>query len=411
MRRMIARLALLPALILSNPAPALAQSSSDTARREAWLEVHVPRAGETIYETEMLLLSVRGYYAIPINREALNTPDIPGFAWMEMGFDDWRDVQVDGRQLRGFERRVALFPERPGTLTIPAFTHWLSVTEASGGRAERRILSEPVAIKVSPPPQQQGWWLPARDVVIEERWDRLPDQLEFGQSAQRTVTFTALGASPEMLPPTPDLSTAGLHVFPHPEERSRRLTQEGPISTVTWRWTVTLLRPEAVVLSEVSIPWFDTDARTLRTEILPRYRVALAEAADPIRESLLGRWITSHAPILGMLLGFALGVLILFKGRRLETWRSILAKLSASPARSCRRDIRRAAWRGDIAGLRAAAYRMAQLTAEPGSEAVSVSRAVSGLDAHLFAGSAPPPSKEIIRSVGRQLLTPQRSKT
>ena len=409
MKQLFAWLAFL--LAISATSSGLAQSSPEGMKRDAWLEVHVPRAGETVYETEMLLLSVRGYYAIPINREALNTPEIPGFAWMEMGFDHWRDVEVGGRQLRGFERRLALFPERPGTLEIPAFSHWLSVTEKGGGRAERVIQSEAIRLKVSPPPQQQGWWLPARDVIIEEQWDRLPDQLEFGQAAQRTVTLTALGASPEMLPPTPDLSTPGLHVFPHPEVRSRRLTEEGPVSTVTWRWTVTLLRPEAVVLNEVTISWFDTEARSFRKETLPRYRVALAEAIDPIRGNMIGRLIIANAPFLGLPLGLLIGGLILLWGRRLESWHIILAKLQPSPEWRCRQAIYRAALRGDAAGVRSATYRLSQIRTRPNSGDVSVSEAVSDLDLHLFGGAADSPSPAAVRKAGWSILKHYRSST
>ena len=368
--------------------------------RDAWLEATVARADSRYFELELIILSVRGYYAVSVTREQLELPELPGFSWMELGRDEWRDIWVDGRQLRGFERRIALFAERPGVLTIPPFVHHLEITSPGGARSSVDVLSKPIDLAIEAVPLAEGWWLPAQAVTIEERWSRRPDQLSFGEATERTVTLTAVGAAPEMLPPAPSLSASGAHVFPHPERRERQLTADGPVSSVTWRWTVTLLRPEAVVMDDVTIPWFDVDERAFRAASLPRYRIALAEAVDTALEETWVRWAALRSTWIGAAVGATLGLGLALYRRRFEDLRGLRRSIDAL---STRTRIGWAIWRRDAKGLRAIAHRL-QHAASVAEKRGAIASAVADLDRQLYSRDAPATiASSTLRSAGRRL--------
>jgi hypothetical protein len=275
------------------------------------------------FEQEMVLLKLRGHYAVPITLEVMEQPALADFGWMQLGRDRWFGTTRQGRQLRGYERVMALFPKKSGRLTVESFTHRLTIMGRDGVRFAHMVSTRPITIDVAPKPQTGGWWLPARSVRVEDGWDRPPDRLAPGETAVRTVTIEATGASAELLPPIPAMRSPGVVAFADPEERVMRLTLEGPVSTVRWRWRVRSMTTQPAVLEAVRIPWFDTAAREGRMIELAPYRIAPAIAAD---DTPTGPGFAVRVAVpAGLALGFAGGALLLFPGLRFRSRREVAA--------------------------------------------------------------------------------------
>lgn len=348
-------LALLLATLLGLGRIATAEAAADA--EEATLEVVLEPLGEAPFEQEMVLLTIHGSYRGTITRERLEQPSSPDFGWMQLGTNQWSDESARGRQARRFERRIAIFPQRSGRLEVPSFVHHLTLLDDQGRRREIAVRSAPVSFAVRPRPAGVDWWLPARAVRLTEAWDRPPDQLGLGELARRSVTLEVEGVGPQQLPPPPAMRAVGLVAFADPEERSTRLTPDGPVSSVTWHWTVKPITDANAMLEAVTIPWFDTVARAWREVVIPAQPVGLAAAALTAGSRSLADRLA--LPI-GLLAGFGLGLLLLLPGLRLRT-RAELARL---PARlgllpdAEARALRRAARRGDLPAVRTAAYRL-----------------------------------------------------
>ena len=77
----------------------------------------------------MILVTIRGSYRRHITRERVEQPPLDGFSWSQLGPDRWYEERIRGRPVKMFERRMALYPERAGELTIGAFTHHLTLTD------------------------------------------------------------------------------------------------------------------------------------------------------------------------------------------------------------------------------------------------------------------------------------------
>lgn len=257
-------------------APVLAQDR-DTLRLKLVLD---PREAAPI-EGEMILATIRGIYRETITNEELKLRDMTDFDWTRLGQDAWTDERIDGRMAKVFERRIALYPKRAGTLEVLPIAHELQIISIDGVRSTVLVRSDPVRLEVQAKPEGAGDdWFPVRALEISDSWDVDAARLVDGQSVERRVVLRALGATPEMMPPQPALREPWLITFTPPEERDFQVTPQGPVTTLTWRWTLRPITGEPGVLPAVTIPYFDTAARTARTVTLPAAPIGYASFAD-----------------------------------------------------------------------------------------------------------------------------------
>lgn len=300
-------------------------------------------------QDEMLLIVIRGFYKIPITLESLKQPDLKGFGWMQLGEDNWIAGTERGQRVLEFERYMALFPEKSGPITIAPFTHEFTLSEPDGTRFAYSVESEPVEITVAPRPDSDAAWLPARKLEVRDDWSNAPERLPDGGSALRKMMITVEGALPELVPEMPELTGAGVFIFPHPEHRVTELRQWGPITRVYWRWSI---RPEqggSGYVNPLKLKYFDATTREDKSITFSAQRVAYATAAaTPPQENRTAETpqfrasrenplaaaaaaLTPFAPFLGLLAGLlALPKTRSFRG--FESLRAALYRLIGTPA-------------------------------------------------------------------------------
>jgi hypothetical protein len=333
---------------------------------ERWTLRALPEATPApIHAREMLIVTLRGDYGDHIALEELTVPPVDGLSWVQLGHDRWFEEYVDGLPHRVFERRLALWPEEDGTVALPALTHRFTLSPRGSVRRSFDVASEPLRFEVAPPLEEAGWWLPARALTVEEEWtggDAL--NLRPGEALTRTVRLTAAGVTPDRIGPQPSLDTDTVFAFPEPETREMAITPEGPVSRVTWRWSILPDTPRPTAVPPVTIRWFDTVAREMRAIDLPAKPIAVAEDVFGVRRerSILDALAPLAAPG-GLAAGLAAGLALAFRGLRPRA----LADRLAAPLRRLRlrRALRRAAVRGDAFAARRAARALAGDPADP----------------------------------------------
>ncbi len=266
--------------------PMLAQAQSLTVLpHELDLQVTVEEQDAVPLEREMVMITIKGIYRRHITRETLVQPDFEGFSWAQLGPDNWREERLDGKLVKIFERRMAIYPDRAGTLTIGAFRHKLTLTDEGDDWFDHQIQSQPVTIEVAAAPTSQGWWFPVRGLRISDRWSNAPDQLQPGEGVLRIVQLEALGATPEMIPPMPELTSPSAMIFPHPEKRLVELTPEGPVTYAFWRWTIRPSNDISTIVEPLRFEYFDTRERVAREVTISAQRVAYGDVAPEIPQS------------------------------------------------------------------------------------------------------------------------------
>jgi len=330
---------------------------------------------------EMIPLTVRGEYTRRITLETLTFPDSDGYDWMQLNRDQWRDERVDGRAVKVFERRIALFPRRAGPVTVGPLTHRLTVAAAGGGREVLDVKAEPVTIQVAPFPAD-GTPLAASSLEVEDDLSTPPDQLRDGETLVRRVTLRAGGALPHLLPARPVMRQPWLISFTAPEVREMKPTPYGPETTIVWEWHLRPKTGEPGVLPAVGIPWFDTATRQMRHAEIPAIPFGYASFAG-------NRAGADRLPPAQTATGFAVfgtglltGLLLVFAGASRRRGSELLLTFKRwSPIDPTRREVRRAGKANDLMALRAAterylARRRAVDLAEPEGATVDLDRAI-----------------------------------
>jgi hypothetical protein len=378
---MVRLLATLAALLLGCAAAA------DGLPPEEWTLRAIPDPHpEPLLAREMLTITLRGDYGDYIALERLEVPPIGGLGWLQLGFDLWSEEMVDGLPRRIFERRIAVWPEEDGAVTLPPLTHRMTLAPRGSTRHPFEVTSEPLTLQVGAPPPHEGWWLPARGVSAVEEWSGGDaEALRPGQPLTRTVRLTVLGVTPDRVGPQPSLKSDTVFAFPEAEERSVTLTPDGPVSVVTWRWSILPDTPRPTVVEPVVIHWFDTVARQMRTLTLPPKRIAVAADVFGVerRGDALQRLAPFAAPTAAAL-AFCAGLVAALRG-----WRPAGAlRSAAAPFRRARLRLRlrRAVEIGDAFAARRLARAMARDADDPRLEPLD--RLAYGRDAATASASA-----------------------
>lgn len=205
-----------------------------------------------------------------------------------------------------FELRLTFFPQASGVLTIGPITHRLTFP-SSEGPLEVAAGSEPVAVEVRPGlGEGEERWLPAGAVTLRDEWEPAPDRLDPQEWTIRTVTLEVSGQPPYALPASPPMYAGGLFTFEEPEERRVRLTPEGPISTVVWRYRMQPQTGAPAHFDDIPIPWFDTQAQVGRSLLLEGPQISFT-ASSPLREpGPLAQWSVSGGALAGAAADLAL---------------------------------------------------------------------------------------------------------
>ncbi|MBD1547595.1 BatD family protein [Roseibium aggregatum] len=306
---------------------------------------------------EMVPVIVRGEYTRRIALETLTFPDSDAYDWMQLAKDQWRDERVDGRAVKVFERRIALFPRRAGQLTIGPLTHRLTVAAAGGGREVLDVQAEPLTIQVTPFPAQ-GSPLAASFLEVEDDLSTQPGKLRDGETLVRRVTLRAGGTLPHLLPARPVIRQPWLISFTAPEVRKMKPTPYGPETTVVWEWHLRPKTGEPGVLPAIEIPWFDTSTRQMGEAEIPAIPFGYASFAGNRAgvDRLPPAQTTAAFGMLGA--GLLTGLLFGFAGASRRRGTALLQILKRwSPIDPTRRELRTAARGQDLMALRSAAER------------------------------------------------------
>lgn len=249
-----------------------APSDLDSAR-DVFVEAVVDHS--SVYVQSQILHTFRVYEAIDLVDRGRSQLEIPDAVIEELDSARFQRV-IDGRTYRVIEVRHAIFPQKSGTLTIPAMSFNGSRLLPRRSFFDRNVetlrrRSEAITVEVKPIPA--AWpdapWIPAADLKLEESWSTLPEQLEVGDSVTRTVTMIAEGIDGSQLPPLAQVEVPGLKAYPDQPASENRRGARGITGIGTNSTALLLTEPGSFELPPIRVPWWDTRRDRLRYAEIP----------------------------------------------------------------------------------------------------------------------------------------------
>ncbi|TNE73584.1 MAG: protein BatD, partial [Gammaproteobacteria bacterium] len=250
-----------------------------------------------VYVQEQLTLTVRLFFNGNLIRGDLSEPEHPNAIIEPLGKQQEFSRYRDGVRYRVVERRYALFPQKPGTLTLSPIKFEGQARDADGKLVFLRDSEQlyDVPVKDIPASFTGDTWLPASQLSLTESGLPPTMNVETGENLTRELVLEAEGLPSEALPPLPDEVPDGIRSYPEQPERTTIKTPEGLTSTLAQTTALVPIEPGAMELPEIRIPWWDTktdsqkfaivEAKTLRVGgSVPAKAEDPPAAASPVRD-------------------------------------------------------------------------------------------------------------------------------
>jgi hypothetical protein len=271
-----------PISILVNPEPLVAPGDA-TVLFESSIDQ------PSLYVQAELMLTITLQQAINLESPEISALDIA-------------DAVVEPLERQSFQRRVgnrtwlvtelryAIYPQKSGTLSIPAVEFAAREVQAGrtllGSRLGRRIRlsSEPleVTVKSVPAAFPGDVWLPARTLSLTEDWSIDPNALSVGDSTTRTLTLIAEGLQGSQLPPLSSVQGAlnipELRFYPDQESIDQSEIAQGLQGTRTQSEALVARADGNWTLPEIRIPWWNIQTDQLEYAVLEARNIAVQTA-------------------------------------------------------------------------------------------------------------------------------------
>ncbi len=268
-----------PLLLKVAQAPALAPGDAEPV----FIEVTVQPDTGPYYVLSQISLMVRIFYQANLTEAAINPPS-PEQASVRLLDEVPYQSDRNGKRYRVLERRYAIFPERSGTLTIPAMQLSGRLVEKPSDRLWQptvrgrrvKVESEPLMLEISPRPAgfTGDFWLPARQITISQQISD-SEKLHVGEPVTRTVIVDAVGLEENMLeePVWPEVPAT--RIYPDQPQGISRDDGEWVLGHKEFRYAVVPENAGELLLPEIRLDWWDTVANKQRTAVLPEYSVSV----------------------------------------------------------------------------------------------------------------------------------------
>lgn len=197
----------------------------------------------------------------------------------------------------GYETRLAIFPERSGTLTIPDIDIVGETWSASGETRAFSTHGDATTIRVRPisPSFDSDWWVVADDITLEEQWTPAPDTLAVGATVERRVTMTVTGARLEQLPPLEQAESDAYAIVGEDSRETMDVTNDGVVSRVEQVWNLRVLSSGVFNISPIVVDYWNPVSDRPTHATLPGKRIEpLPPDIETARRALIDEAISTH---------------------------------------------------------------------------------------------------------------------
>lgn len=199
--------------------------------------------------------------------------------------------KLEERVIEGVMQSVVEFtylitPLKAGSLTIPAIPMQGAIPQkrkAQFSPFDRMkpfvLMTEEIGIDVQPAIPEVSPWLPARALTLEEEWPN-NQLLREGEPFFRSFLIKAEGLKASQLPHLENLQNqnTAFKIYADKPEEQEKVVQGALHSTRKEQYTLIPQNAGTIVLPEISIPWWDSEEKVLKTSSIPARTVQILPA-------------------------------------------------------------------------------------------------------------------------------------
>ena len=291
--------------------------SAGSEGQPVFIEVETSSPDNSVYLQQQVLYTVRLVFKRPLLDGNLSSPAPDNALVEQLGEDNQYNVKRGGDLFRVIERRYAIFPEKSGQLTIPPirFSGRLKSTPARkrppgsttpgfdermkrffggdpfGGRdfdsffdrgEPVTLQSKAIDLNVLPRPStyNSNHWLPAAGLELEDSWSEQPPEFKAGEPISRTISIKTKGLLATLLPKLEIGDIDGVSIYPQQPISETRTDGTWVYGQSSQNISYMPTKAGALIIPEIKLAWWDTEAGVERTAVLPKWTVDVLPGKD-----------------------------------------------------------------------------------------------------------------------------------
>jgi hypothetical protein len=197
--------------------------------------------------------------------------------------------KIAGADYSGQRYELSLYPQRNGSIEIPALTLPVKMQTwgAGGGTKEQTADTEPFSIEAKLPAGVQNVqrFIASPQFTATQQWSSEADSFTVGDALKRSILLKAEGLPAMLLPPLMYPKLNYLSSYADTPELSDTTEQSPPIAQRSESVTYLFEANGNPELPSYTFQWWNTSSETLQTVTLPGRKVQLTGGAETLTAS------------------------------------------------------------------------------------------------------------------------------
>lgn len=233
---------------------------------------------KSVYVQQQIIYTVRLFRAVNTHYARLSEPYAGDSIIEKLGEDVQYNKTIDNTRYLVTERRYAIFPQNSGSLKIDSVNFTADVNDPNQRNRNRflnttrpiSVNSKEKMITVKPQPaKSSNPWIPAKSVVLADKWTPQTQELTVGEPITWTLLLTAQGLSEAQLPAIELPKVAGLQWYPDTPQKERQVNENGLLAQRIEKLAVIPSKEGTLTIPEIKVSWWDVKTDSQKTASIP----------------------------------------------------------------------------------------------------------------------------------------------
>lgn len=274
----------------------------------------------------------------PLKRVRLGLPAIDGVRSEVLQRPHTRQIELEGDEgytivgtkVYSHDARLVIVPVASGSVVIPPITV-KGISERQDGQSvefEETHPQQTITVHAKDPNFEGDTWIVSPNVTIEDTWSHVINEIENGDTVQRTITLLVEGVTADELPPLTLEAADGYRVLHTEIAMETETTDAGYVAHLEQTWDIYVETEDVTYVDGIELAYWNPELGTSETVSVPNQRIEpLKKDAMALRQQLREEALSAHqTERLGLLILIGLPAAVLVVILVMVLWRLVPTK-------------------------------------------------------------------------------------
>jgi hypothetical protein len=271
-----------------------ATTQTATASPDSPVFVEASLSNASAFVQSQVIYTFKLYYQSQLESPRVEMPQVTDATFMQLGEGTQYQTSIKGKPFVVVEKNFALFPQKPGKITIPAARfHGVAFDVRpsmmnnpfympSPQRISLQTKTFTLDVKAIPEKFQGITWLPAKNISLTDKWSVNQDQWEDGNPVIRTITVEAQGLRSDQIPDLTIEKIDGVNEYVDPPKRSNELQNNTVIGKLEQKVTYIPNSTQPFAIPAIKLYWWNL--QTNSNDLAQLHSLTVQVKPNPLRK-------------------------------------------------------------------------------------------------------------------------------